>query len=633
MMGFLKRLFGIKDSNRNSSETNVSKSMNSSSSTTNSTIPTGIRPPASSVTNGTNQTRVTTPQNNIPSKKFRALDKVYHFQYGEGTVLESNIISGSEIVTVQFKNNGMCQVPASSLNVTGQSSLNNVMPSGSYAGNLGNTGYQAGASPAVPSFQQKMKDKNIQSDPGFSLHKGVTASSGRENKTDDDTTDKDPVSTIEELFKEDLENVEFTGEFASAFDLMENTNENIIITGKAGTGKSTLLKYFIVHTKKNAVALAPTGVSAINIKGDTIHSFFRFQPKILDDSDIKVVYDDKYKNIDTLIIDEFSMVNANLFDAIDQQMRANGKDNSKPFGGAQIIMFGDFFQLPPVVTKDEVAKYFAKEYGSPWFFSSKAFKNPDLVFKVIELQQNHRQGSNEFSRILDNMRLAQQTDEELAIINNRFGAKIDEEEYPIILVTMNWKADEINAFFLNNLPGDITTLEGAVDGEFPPKRYPTQLKLQLKPGAQVMTLVNDSQHRFVNGTIARVVSITDDALEIEVKQRGNFYKYKVGKYSWKNYAYRYLPEDHKVVREQIGTFTQFPVRLAWAITVHKSQGLTFNAVTLDIGNQAFDSGQTYVAVSRCRSLEGLSLNSKIKKEDIMVDPHSREFYEKQVLKV
>ena len=176
-------------------------------------------------------------------------------------------------------------------------------------------------------------------------------------------------------------------------------------------------------------------------------------------------------------------------------------------------------------------------------------------------------------------------------------------------------------------------LEGTVDGTFPPKSYPTLLTLQLKPGAQVMTLVNDSRHRFVNGTIAKVVSITDDALEIEVKLRGNFYKYKVGKYSWKNYAYRYSPEDHKVVREQIGTFTQFPVRLAWAITVHKSQGLTFNAVTLDIGNQAFDSGQTYVAVSRCRSLEGLSLNSKIKKEDIMVDPYSREFYEKQVLKV
>ncbi len=440
-------------------------------------------------------------------------------------------------------------------------------------------------------------------------------------------------STLEELFKEDLEYVEFTGEFALAFNLMENTNENIIITGKAGTGKSTLLKYFIVNTRKNAVALAPTGVSAINIKGDTIHSFFRFQPKILDDSDIKVVYDDKYKNIDTLIIDEFSMVNANLFDAMDLQMRANGKDASKPFGGAQVIMFGDFFQLPPVVAKDEVAKYFAKEYGSPWFFSSKAFRNPNLTFRVIELQQNHRQGSNEFSRILDNMRLGKQTDEELRIINNRFGAKIDEQEYPIILVTMNWKADEINEFFLNNLAGDTSILEGTVDGDFPPKRYPTQLKLQLKPGAQVMTLINDSQHRFVNGTIARVISIADDALEIEVKQRGVFYNYKVGKYSWKNYAYRYSTEDHRVVREQIGTFTQFPVRLAWAITVHKSQGLTFNAVTLDIGNKAFASGQTYVAVSRCRSLDGLRLNSKIKKEDIMVDPYAREFFDKYVSKL
>ena len=597
MMDFLKRLFGKKDNNRKKSETCCSDVMSPSATGSVSTRTTEIRQPKTLNNNTADLAQISRP-NDVAVLRFHALDKVYHAQFGDGTVLESKIIAGNEIVTVQFVKHGLKQVSSSYLSPSEQSrsSLNNVAAEDITSNGL----------------------------PKDSLLHEV------EDRGNNENADTEPVSTIEALFKEDLENVEFSGEFASAYNLMENTNENIIITGKAGTGKSTLLKYFMVHTKKNAVTLAPTGVSAINIKGDTIHSFFRFPPKILDDSDIRVVYDDKFKNIDTLIIDEFSMVNANLFDAIDLQMRANGKDSSKPFGGAQIIMFGDFFQLPPVVTKDEVSMFFAKEYGSPWFFSSKAFKNPALIFKVIELQQNHRQGDNDFSRILDNIRFGQQTDEELQIINSRFGAKIDAEEYPIILVSMNRDADEINDFYLNNLPGDSIVLEGMVSGEFPAKRFPTQLKLQLKPGAQVMTLVNDPAHRFVNGTIARVVSITEDALEIEVKRRGNYYKYKVSKHPWRNYAYRYSPEDHRVQREEIGTFSQFPVRLAWAITVHKSQGLTFDAVTLDIGNKAFANGQAYVAVSRCRSLQGLRLNSKIKREDIKVDPYALEFYKRYV---
>ena len=595
-MGILQWLFGEKSKKPPKPQTSSSNSPNSSIGCNQDNKTTSSPTPNKSYTSSQDiQTNILPKnQNNAIEKKFRALDKVLHYQYGEGTVLESIITDGNEIITVQFKNSGLKHVSAESLKFSEHISSNDT----------------------------DTADRNS----------GKNTITKQENNSYEET-DHEKLSTIEELFKEDLENVEFTGEFASAFNLMENTTDNFIITGKAGTGKSTLLKYFLVHTNKNAVALAPTGVSAINIKGDTIHSFFRFKPKILDDSDIKIVYDDKYKNIDTIIIDEFSMVNANLFDAINLQMRANGKDGTKPFGGAQIIMFGDFFQLPPVVTKDEVAMFFAKEYGSPWFFSSKSYKDSDLKFRVIELQQNHRQGNTEFAQILDHMRLGQQTDDELKMINSRFGAKIGEEEYPIILVPSNRKADEINSYYLNSLPGDSVILEGKVEGDFPPKRYPTQLKLQLKPGAQIMMLVNDSQHRFVNGTIGRVMSITDDDIEIEIKQRGNFYKYKVGKYPWRNYAYRYSSEDHKVVREQIGTFYQFPIKLAWAITVHKSQGLTFNAVTLDIGNKSFANGQAYVAVSRCRSLEGLRLNSKIYSTDIKVDPYALEFYKNNVSRI
>lgn len=433
---------------------------------------------------------------------------------------------------------------------------------------------------------------------------------------------------LEDYFKADLEGVILTDEFQQTFDLMENTSDNLIITGKAGTGKSTLLKYFLVHTKKSAVALAPTGIAAINIGGDTIHKFFRFPPHLLTSDDLNIRPNKLYESIDTLIIDEFSMVNANLLDAVDEMLRGNGKNPFEPFGGVQIIFFGDFFQLPPVVATPAERAYYANEYNNnPWFFGSKVFRRDDFSYKIIELKENHRQNEQQFMDLLDNMRLGKQTQEQLNLLNSRFGSdNHDVSEFPIMLVPTNRKSDDYNAYKLDELDTKEYVFEGKCEGEFPKERFPTLPQLHLKIGAQVMTIVNNRNEGYVNGTIGKVISIKDDMIQIEVDSREGRHTCDVCRHTWENYRYHYVREEHRVAREKIGTFTQFPLKLAWSITVHKSQGLTFDAVTLDIGGNAFAPGLAYVAVSRCRSLEGLRLHSRIRPTDVKVDPHARQFY-------
>ena len=445
----------------------------------------------------------------------------------------------------------------------------------------------------------------------------------------DETITREPKkrNLLEEYFKGDLEGIVLTEEFRQTFDCMENTADNLIITGKAGTGKSTLLKYFLVHTQKSAVALAPTGIAAINIGGDTIHRFFRFPPHLLSQDDISIRPNKTYENIDTLIIDEFSMVNANLIDAVDEMMRGNGKTHDKPFGGAQVIFFGDFFQLPPVIGNPADQAYFANEYGSPWFFSSKVFQRPDFKYHFIELQENHRQNDQQFMNLLDNMRLGNLKQEQLELLNSRFGAdNYDVSEFPIMLVPTNKQSNDYNAYKLDEINSKEYIFDGKTEGDFPKDRYPTLPQLHLKIGSQVMTIVNNRNAGYVNGTIGKVVSIHDDIIQIEVDDREGRHTCDVEMYTWENFTYRYVPEEHRVAREKIGTFTQFPLKLAWSITVHKSQGLTFDAVILDIGGRAFAPGLTYVAVSRCRSLEGLRLHSRIRPADIKVDYNARRFY-------
>ncbi len=439
---------------------------------------------------------------------------------------------------------------------------------------------------------------------------------------------------LEDYFKADLEGVILTDEFRQTFNLMENTSDNLIITGKAGTGKSTLLKYFLVHTQKPAVALAPTGIAAINIGGDTIHKFFHFPPHLLTPDDINIRPNKLYENIETLIIDEFSMVNANLLDAVDEMLRGNGKKPFEPFGGVQIIFFGDFFQLPPVVATPAERAYYANEYNNnPWFFGSRVFQRDDFKYKIVELQENHRQNEQQFMEMLDNMRLGRQTQEQMNLLNSRFGVdNHDISEYPIMLVPTNRKSEDYNAYKLDELDTQEYVFEGKCEGEFPKDRFPTLPQLHLKAGAQVMTIVNNRNEGYVNGSIGKVISIKDDMIQIEVNSREGRHTCDVCRHTWENFRYHYIREEHRVAREKIGTFTQFPLKLAWSITVHKSQGLTFDAVTLDIGGNAFAPGLAYVAVSRCRSLEGLRLHSRIRSTDVKVDPHARQFYLSQIIK-
>lgn len=423
-------------------------------------------------------------------------------------------------------------------------------------------------------------------------------------------------------------------EWQQALQIIQYTRRSLFLTGKAGTGKSTFLRYVANNTKKKYVILAPTGIAAINAGGQTLHSFFKlpFHPLLPNDSryntrNIRKTL--KYSGITTkllrelelIIIDEISMVRADIIDFIDKVLRIYCRNMREPFGGKQLLLVGDIFQLEPVV-KEEEWRLMQPFYSSAYFFSAKIWQEMQLV--SVELRKVYRQSDAEFIRILDRIRENLATRSDIQAINSRVGAvsnvSLGGDSFEITLATRRDTVDYINDEKLSELEGSSSVFRGVINGEFPSSSLPAPMDLEIKPGAQVIFVKNDKEKRWVNGTIGVVIGIDEEEGIIGVvDEDGN--EYDVVREVWENMRYTFDDKEQKIVEEQLGTFVQFPLRLAWAITVHKSQGLTFRKVKIDFsGGGAFTGGQTYVALSRCTSLQGITLEEPIRQTDIFVRP-------------
>ena len=419
--------------------------------------------------------------------------------------------------------------------------------------------------------------------------------------------------------------------------LITHTRQSVFLTGKAGTGKSTFLKYICNHTKKKYVVLAPTGIAAINAGGVTLHSFFKlpFRPMLPDDPDLSLSHGrifeffkypkEKRKiiaEVDLIIIDEISMVRADIIDCVDRILRVYSGNMRLPFGGKQLLFVGDVFQLEPVVPSDqkEILSLF---YASPFFFSARVFKDINLV--PIELQKVYRQTDSVFINILDRIRNNAARKQELDTLNGRYFPSFEpqNEDMYITLATRRDQVDFINEKKLAELPGEEYVSVGKIEGDFPESSLPTQLNLSIKEQAQVIFIDNDYERRWVNGTIGMVSGIDENGNVYVLLESG--VEHLVEPTSWRNYKYKYNEKEKRIEEEIVGTFEQLPIRLAWAITVHKSQGLTFSRVVVDLTGGVFAGGQTYVALSRCTSLEGLVLKSKISSRDIFIRKEIVEF--------
>ena len=424
----------------------------------------------------------------------------------------------------------------------------------------------------------------------------------------------------------DLENEEMQ----KALQIIQFTRRSLFLTGKAGTGKSTFMRHIAATIKKKHIILAPTGIAAINAGGSTLHSFFKlpFHPLLPTDKrysarnirDTLKYNGEKTKllrEVELIIIDEISMVRADIIDFIDKVLRIYNRNMREPFGGKQLLLVGDIYQLEPVIKEDE-RQLLRPFYPSCFFFDAHVFREMQLI--AVELKKVYRQRDAQFISLLDHIRTSQVSDNDLRLLNARVNAEIGTEEgrLSITLSGRRDTVDYINEKQLNTLPDQPTIFYGHIEGEFPESSLPTPIELEVKTGAQVLFIKNDKERRWVNGTLGTIIGFGDEEDGIIYVRTEDGRDFDVEREIWSNVRYTFNEKEQKIEEEEIGSYQQFPLRLAWAITVHKSQGLTFNNVKIDFTGGVFAGGQTYVALSRCTSLQGISLQEPIRRENIFV---------------
>jgi ATP-dependent DNA helicase PIF1 len=422
--------------------------------------------------------------------------------------------------------------------------------------------------------------------------------------------------------------IEINEQFRQALHWMEETDRPVFITGKAGTGKSTLLEYFRETTRKEIAVLAPTGVAALNVRGQTVHSFCGFKPDITlakvrkinpkrDPARAAVL-----KKLEAVVIDEISMVRADVLDCVEKFFRLNGPRPRKAFGGLQMIFIGDLYQLPPVVANTEKS-LFTLHYETLYFFSAHCLLRDSFRLEFVELEKIYRQTEADFIGLLNAIRNRSVTADDLAKLHSRFDAGFvpPEDDFYVTLTSTNDLAAARNREKLDLLPGRLRAYQGVVDGAFERSSFPTDERLEIKVGAQVMLLNNDAAGRWVNGSIGKVVDVLrekgeDDRIAVELQDGG---RVEVKPNEWDLFKFSYDADKDAIVSEAVGAFIQYPLKLAWAITIHKSQGKTFQKVVVDVGRGAFAHGQVYVALSRCTNFGGLVLKTPIVRSHIRTD--------------
>ncbi|MDX2307927.1 MAG: AAA family ATPase [Hyphomicrobium sp.] len=409
-----------------------------------------------------------------------------------------------------------------------------------------------------------------------------------------------------------------TPEYDAAVAYLREPGGHLFVTGRAGSGKSTLLRAMRDMIDGEAIVVAPTGLAAVNVGGQTIHSFFGLPPRLLKPDDMRRSRNGQImRKLDVVIIDEVSMVRSDLMWAMDQSLRINRGRPREPFGGVRLVMFGDLHQLPPVVQEAEVAAYLESEHGGPFFFSASGLSEGQGTM-LIELEQVFRQSDESLIRILNRIREGDVEEVDLELLNERVHPvrTLGEGDAYVILTPTNAAAQRINLAYLDALPSRAYSYEAGVSGEFSAGAHPTDLSLVLKEGAKVIMLRNDPDRRWVNGSVARIARLDEKRVWIEIDGK----EFEIEPAAWESRRYAFDTAAGKIVENVAGTFKQFPVRLAWALTIHKAQGLTLDRVYIDLGRGTFAHGQAYVALSRCRSLEGLALARPLRPADILFDP-------------